>query len=77
MREAPLFDPRGFALPEGMTRARVGGETACPRRHDAALSRYLREKLPNGVISVDQPHPPSACILPYPWKNAFTHQSVF
>ena len=70
MSETPLFNPRDFALPEGMTHVCAGGETACLRRHDAALSRYLRDKLPNGVISVAQQRPPSAYILPYPWKNA-------
>jgi cysteine desulfurase / selenocysteine lyase len=44
MSENPLFDPRDFAIPDGVTHVCAGGETACLRRHDAALSRYLRDK---------------------------------
>jgi cysteine desulfurase / selenocysteine lyase len=44
MSETPLFDPRDFAIPPGITHVCAGGETACLRRHDAALSRYLRDK---------------------------------
>ena len=44
MSEYPLFDPRDFAIAPGITHVCAGGETACLRRHDAALSRYLRDK---------------------------------
>lgn len=44
MSEIPLFDPRDFAIPDGVTHVCAGGETAPLRRHDAALSRYLRDK---------------------------------
>jgi cysteine desulfurase/selenocysteine lyase len=44
MSETPLFDPREFAIPPGVIHVCAGGETACLRRHDAALSRYLRDK---------------------------------
>lgn len=39
-----LFDPRDFAIAPGITHVCAGGETACLRRHDAALSRYLHDK---------------------------------
>jgi selenocysteine lyase/cysteine desulfurase len=39
-----LFDPRDFAIAPGITHVCAGGETACLRRHDAVLSRYLRDK---------------------------------
>jgi selenocysteine lyase/cysteine desulfurase len=44
MNETPLFDPRDFAIAPGITHVCAGGETACLHRHDAALSRYLRDK---------------------------------
>jgi cysteine desulfurase/selenocysteine lyase len=44
MTDAPLFDPRDFAISPGITHVCAGGETACLRRHDAALSRYLHDK---------------------------------
>jgi selenocysteine lyase/cysteine desulfurase len=44
MTDAPLFDPRDFAIPPGITHVCAGGETASLRRHDAALSRYLHDK---------------------------------
>jgi len=44
MSGIPLFDPADFAIPPGITHVCAGGETACLRRHDAALSRYLRDK---------------------------------
>jgi cysteine desulfurase/selenocysteine lyase len=44
MSEKPLFDPREFAIPDDVAHVCAGGETACLRRHDAALSRYLRDK---------------------------------
>ena len=44
MSEAPLFGPRDFAIGDGITHVCAGGETAALRRHDAALSRYLRDK---------------------------------
>jgi selenocysteine lyase/cysteine desulfurase len=44
MTDAPLFDPRDFAIAPGITHVCAGGETACLRRHDAALSRYLHDK---------------------------------
>jgi selenocysteine lyase/cysteine desulfurase len=44
MIDAPLFDPRDFAIAQGITHVCAGGETACLRRHDAALSRYLHDK---------------------------------
>src|SRR5579862_7122232 len=40
----PLFNPGEFMIPEGIVHVCAGGETACLRRHDAALSRYLRDK---------------------------------
>src|SRR5580698_8665713 len=43
-RVSPLFDPADFAIADGITHVCAGGETACLRRHDAALSRYLRDK---------------------------------
>jgi selenocysteine lyase/cysteine desulfurase len=39
-----LFDPADFAIAPGITHVCAGGETASLRRHDAALSRYLRDK---------------------------------
>jgi cysteine desulfurase/selenocysteine lyase len=42
--ETTLFDPRDFASPSGVTHVCAGGETACLRRHDAVLSRYLHDK---------------------------------
>jgi cysteine desulfurase/selenocysteine lyase len=39
-----LFDPHDFNIQDGVTHVCAGGETACLRRHDAALSRYLRDK---------------------------------
>jgi cysteine desulfurase / selenocysteine lyase len=39
-----LFDPADFAIPPGITHVCAGGETAPLRRHDAVLSRYLRDK---------------------------------
>jgi cysteine desulfurase / selenocysteine lyase len=42
--ERPLFDPSEFMIAPGFTHVCAGGETACLRRHDAALSRYLRDK---------------------------------
>ena len=44
MSETTLFDPADFAIPDGITHVCAGGETAPLRRHDAALSRYLRDK---------------------------------
>jgi cysteine desulfurase/selenocysteine lyase len=44
MSTTPLFDPADFAIGPGITHVCAGGETACLRRHDAALSRYLRDK---------------------------------
>ncbi len=44
MSATSLFDPRDFALPEGMAHVCAGGETASLRRHDAAMLRYLRDK---------------------------------
>src|SRR5580692_11403481 len=44
MTDAPLFDPADFTIPPGITHVCAGGETACLRRHDAALSRYLHDK---------------------------------
>ncbi|MSP00020.1 MAG: aminotransferase class V-fold PLP-dependent enzyme [Acetobacteraceae bacterium] len=44
MTETPLFNPRDFAIPDGVAHVCAGGETACLRGHDAALSRYLRDK---------------------------------
>ena len=44
MSDKPLFDPRDFAIADGITHVCAGGETAALRRHDAALSRYLRDK---------------------------------
>jgi cysteine desulfurase/selenocysteine lyase len=44
MSATPLFDPREFAIPPGITHVCAGGETAPLRRHDAALSRYLHDK---------------------------------
>ncbi len=44
MNETTLFDPRDFAIAPGITHVCAGGETACLRRHDAALSRYLHDK---------------------------------
>ncbi len=44
MSEPPLFDPRDFAIPDEVAHVCAGGETAPLRRHDAALSRYLRDK---------------------------------
>jgi len=44
MNETPLFDPKDFFIPEGVAHVCAGGETAPLRRHDAALSRYLRDK---------------------------------
>ncbi len=49
MTEAPLFDGplfplADFAIPEGVAHVCAGGETACLRRHEAALLRYLRDK---------------------------------
>jgi selenocysteine lyase/cysteine desulfurase len=44
MSATPLFDPGEFAIPPGITHVCAGGETACLRRHDAALSRYLHDK---------------------------------
>jgi selenocysteine lyase/cysteine desulfurase len=44
MSDTPLFDPRDFAIAPGITHVCAGGETACLRRHDAALSRYLHDK---------------------------------
>ena len=44
MTEASLFDPRDFAIADGITHVCAGGETAPLLRHDAALSRYLRDK---------------------------------
>ena len=40
----PLFDRADFALPDNVAHVCAGGETACLLRHDAALSRYLRDK---------------------------------
>ena len=39
-----LFDTKDFVIPDGVSHVCAGGETACLRRHDAALSRYLRDK---------------------------------
>jgi cysteine desulfurase / selenocysteine lyase len=39
-----MFDPKDFAIPDGVTHVCAGGETAALHRHDAALSRYLRDK---------------------------------
>jgi cysteine desulfurase / selenocysteine lyase len=44
MSATPLFDPRDFAIADGITHVCAGGETAALHRHDAALSRYLRDK---------------------------------
>jgi cysteine desulfurase / selenocysteine lyase len=44
MSDKPLFDPRDFAIADGIAHVCAGGETACLRRHDAALTRYLRDK---------------------------------
>ena len=44
MSQIPLFDPHDFAIAPGIAHVCAGGETACLRRHDAALSRYLRDK---------------------------------
>ena len=44
MSENPLFDPRDFSIPPGVTHVCAGGETASLRRHEAALSRYLHDK---------------------------------
>ena len=44
MTDTPLFDPREFAIAPGITHVCAGGETACLRSHDAALSRYLHDK---------------------------------
>jgi selenocysteine lyase/cysteine desulfurase len=44
MTDAPLFDPRDFAIAPGITHVCAGGETACLRRHAAAMSRYLHDK---------------------------------
>ena len=41
---SPLFDPRDFLIPEGVTHVCAGGETPCLRGHAAALSRYLHDK---------------------------------
>ena len=39
-----VFDPADFNIPDGVAHVCAGGETACLKRHDAALSRYLRDK---------------------------------
>ena len=44
MSGTPLFDPRDFSIPPGITHVCAGGETAALRRHGAALSRYLHDK---------------------------------
>src|SRR5580658_1816695 len=44
MSDKPLFDPGEFAIASGITHVCAGGETAPLCRHDAALSRYLRDK---------------------------------
>jgi selenocysteine lyase/cysteine desulfurase len=44
MSATPLFDPRDFSIPPGITHVCAGGETASLRRHGAALSRYLHDK---------------------------------
>jgi len=44
MSDIPLFDPRDFAIPPGIAHVCAGGETACLLTHDAAFSRYLRDK---------------------------------
>jgi selenocysteine lyase/cysteine desulfurase len=44
LAETPLFDPGDFSIGEGITHVCAGGETAALHRHDAALSRYLRDK---------------------------------
>jgi cysteine desulfurase/selenocysteine lyase len=44
MSDRPLFNPADFAIPDGVTHICAGGETAALLRHDAALSRYLRDK---------------------------------
>lgn len=41
---APLFDPRDFRVPAGITHVCAGGETAFLHRHDAALARYAADK---------------------------------
>jgi cysteine desulfurase/selenocysteine lyase len=44
MSVKPLFDPRDFFIPDGVTHVCAGGETAPLRRHEAVLSRYLHDK---------------------------------
>ena len=40
----PLFDPRDFRIPEGVSHVCAAGETAFLRRHDEAYGRYVRDK---------------------------------
>ena len=44
MNERPLFDPRDFMIGDGVAHLCAGGESAPLHRHEAALSRYLRDK---------------------------------
>ncbi|MBL6454832.1 aminotransferase class V-fold PLP-dependent enzyme [Belnapia sp. T6] len=46
--DAPIFDPRDFRIPAGITHVCAGGETAFLHRHDAALARYAADKS-NGI----------------------------
>jgi len=40
----PLFDPRDFRIPEGVSHVCAAGETAFLRRHDDAYGRYVHDK---------------------------------
>jgi selenocysteine lyase/cysteine desulfurase len=44
MPATPLFDPADFRLPRDVAHVCAGGETACLKRHDAALLQYLADK---------------------------------
>jgi cysteine desulfurase / selenocysteine lyase len=44
MSVTPLFDPAAFRLMPGVAHVCAGGETACLKRHDAALLQYLADK---------------------------------